>query len=265
MIPIIKWELWQRRWSIFWWSLGIAGINIITLSFYPAFRDQSASLNQVLSQIPKSALSLLSDSTDFLSPEGFLSSKIFYIFLPLLFAIFAISLGSSLIGREEKEGTIELLLSRPISRTKLLISKGLGGLFAYAAVGLVAIASIAGFSAIIHVDVPASNMALATTVAFLLGLTFGALAFFVTMFGRARSASIGVASLYGLGGYLIASFITTVDWLKYPAKLFPFDYYKPSEVLRGTYNYNNLIFIVGVTLVCAIASLIVFRKRDITS
>ena len=265
MIPIIKWELWQRRVSLMWWTIGIVATNAISLAFYPAFRDQSAALNQTFAQLPKSALALLSDSSDFLSPEGYLSSKVFYLVLPIMFTILAISIGSSLIGREEKEGTIELLLSRPISRTTLLLGKGLAGLIAMSIVGLATIAAIAGQSWLLNIEVPATNMALATLAAFLLGLSFGALAFFITMFGRARTASVGIASLYALGGYLIASFISSAAWLKYPAKAFPFVYYKPSEVMRGTYNWNNLIFILGVSIICAIASWIVFRRRDITS
>jgi ABC-2 type transport system permease protein len=183
----------------------------------------------------------------------------------MLLGILSISLGSSLIAREEKEGTIELLLSRPLSRTKLLLGKVKAGLVILITVSACALLITVILGKMVKLVVPSKNIALATIASFMLALSFGAVAFLVTMFGRARIASIGIAALYALSGYMLASLVGTVHWLKYPAKLFPYNYYKPAEILNGTYNWNNMIFIVGVIVLCGIASLIIFRKRDLTS
>ncbi len=125
MKGLLRWGIWQKRWFILWWIIAITGFISLNLAFYPTFKNQQEELNKSLSQIPDSAKALFSDTGDFVSPTGFLSSQVFYFMLPMLLGVMAISLGSSVIGREEKEGTIELILSRPVSRGTLLASKAM--------------------------------------------------------------------------------------------------------------------------------------------
>jgi len=260
---MVYWNLWQRRWSILWWSIGVAAFIAINLAFYPSFKDQAAELEKSFEQIPDSARALFSDTGDFLSPTGYLSSQVYYLMLPMLTGILAISLGSSLIAREEQSGTIELLLSRPISRTKLLIAKGLVGVKITAIVSLVACLVTVGLAKLVELPVPLGRIALASLVCYLLSLTFGMVAFVITMLGKARVASIGLATLFALGGYIIASLQSAADWLKYPAKIFPFDYYQPGAILEGTYNWWNITFVIGILVAGSVASWLIFRKRDI--
>lgn len=263
MKSILYWTLWQRRISILWWCVGVFALIFINLAFYPSIKDQAAQLDQSLAQIPESARGLFSDTADFLSPTGYLSSQIFYLLLPMLLTILAISLGSSLIAKEEQNGTLELLLSRPISRTKLLTSKLFSGLAICVLVGFVAGATSVIMAHLVRLDVPLLNILFATIATILLALSFGMLAFALTMFGKARGASIGLASLYALGGYVISSLTSAADWLKYPSKAFPFEYYQPAVILQGTYNWANMVFILGLIALLTVVSLWAFKSRDL--
>jgi ABC-type transport system involved in multi-copper enzyme maturation permease subunit len=85
------------------------------------------------------------------------------------------------------------------------------------------------------------------------------------MLGKARVASVGISTLIALGGYIIVSLIGAATWLKWPARALPFYYYKPAEILEGTYNWNNMLFILGIIIAAAILSVVAFRKRDLSS
>jgi hypothetical protein len=50
MMPIIKWTLWQRRWSAFWWSLGVSAFIFINMIFYTTLRDQAAEHGSTVSR-----------------------------------------------------------------------------------------------------------------------------------------------------------------------------------------------------------------------
>lgn len=265
MISVIKWEIWQRRWFIFWWILGIFIFIFINLIFYPSFKDQAAELEKSLASIPESARALFSDTGDFFSPVGYLSSQVFYFLLPMLMGIASIVLGSSLIAREEKEGTIELLLSRPISRSRLLAAKALAGTKILIVIGLVETAGIVVMAKVVDIPVAADNIALATLASTLLAWCFGAVAFAITSLGKARIASVGLATVFALGGYIIASLSGAAKWLKWPAKVFPFHYYQPAAILESKYNWANMLFVVGVVALCAVVSFIAFRRRDISN
>ncbi|MDO8592129.1 MAG: ABC transporter permease [bacterium] len=265
MRPIIKWNLWQRRWSIFWWCMGITAFVSLELGVYSSIRSQAAQLNQALERLPSSVRALMGGSTDPFSPVGYLNSRLFYLLLPLLLSVLAIGLGSSLIAREESNGTIELLLSRPISRGKLLISKALAGLLVMAVVVIVSTLSILGLVKLVNIDVPLAYVAFAALMASLLALVSGALAFAMCALGNAgRGASIGIACLVGLGGYIVSSLEASVHWLSWPAKALPYHYYNPINVLRGSYTWGVAAMFLGIIAVLGAISWLAFRRRDIS-
>jgi ABC-2 type transport system permease protein len=261
---IARWTIWQKRWSIFWWCAGILFFVLLTLIFYPTIKHQSVQLNKSFDQIPQTARQLFTDTSDLFSPVGYLSSQMFYLMFPLLLSVLAISQGMGLIGREERDNTIEMLLARPVSRGRLLFGKAAAGLLIVVFVGLLSILFTALMCSLVNLDVKFVYVLEAGAAVTLLALSFGAIAFMLTALGRAgRAASIGLSALVALGGYILVSLAPSVSWLKWPAKIFPFNYYHSSELLTGTYNWANLIYFGGVIAACLVISYLAFRRRDL--
>lgn len=263
MKPVIKWTIIQRRFSILWWSVGIFVLIFLTLIFYPSFKDEAVQFQQSFADLPDSAVQLLGGSTDFFSPIGYLNSQVFFIVLPLLLSILGISLGAGVIAKEEQDKTIESLLARPISRSKFLLAKVLAGVSILTFVTLVGLITTIASVKFVDLEVPVVKIIFVMLACFLLALSFGAIAFIFTATGRARGASIGIATAFALGGYVISSLSGTVDWLKIPSKLFSFDYYHSEAILRGSYNWSNVWFFIAVTLVLGVISWFIFKKRDL--
>ncbi len=263
MKPITKWGLWQSRWSTAWWSLSIVAFVILIMVFYPTFKNQAADLEKTFSSMPEATLQLLGGSAGFFSPIGYLNSQVFYLTLPMLLGILAISLGSKLIAREEQDGTIETLLARPITRSRLLTGKALTGIIILLVVTLVGLAATIISVKLVSLDVSSVDILVATLSCFLLALSFGAIAFMLSSLGRARALSLGVTSAIAIGGYIISSLADTVKWLETPGKLFPFYYYRPEAILNGTYHWLDMIILAAITIVCGVVSWLAFRKRDI--
>lgn len=264
ILSVIKWTLWQRRWSTFWWAIGIFGFIFLNIIFYPTFKDQAAELQQSFQSLPEAAVQLFGGSTDFFSPVGFLNSQIFFLMLPMLLSILAIGMGTSLIGREEQEGTLETLLARPILRSRLLLAKAKAGGIILAGVTLASLLTTIGLARLVGLtEVSALNMAAVTFACFMLALSVGAIAFLLTTTGRARGASLGITAFVALGGYLISSLAGTVSWLKIPSYFFPFHYYKSEEILRGTFHWVDILVFAAIIAVCGLISWLSFRRRDI--
>lgn len=263
MSAIIRWTLWQRRWSAMWWSIGVVGFVLINMLLYPSFKDQAAELEKSFTDLPPAAVQLFGGSTDFFSPVGFLNSQIFFIMLPLLLGALAISLGASILAREEQDKTIETLLARPISRGKLLMGKVIAASLILGLVSLLATIATISSAKIVNLDIQLSAIWLACVACFLLSWCTGSIALLVTAFGRARVAALGAAALLGIGGYLIVSLSGTVEWLESPSKLFPFYYYQSESILRNTYNAVHLLYFAIVTCAAGLLSYFAFRRRDI--
>lgn len=262
MWAITKWTLWQRRWSMFWWCVGVVGLIVLTLALYPTIHHQAAQLNKSFSGLSNSTLALFG-GTDFFSPVGYLNSQLIYLMIPLLLSILGIGLGSSLIGREESEGTIEALLARPISRTKLLVTKALAGTINIFVVTFVGSAVTILLAETVNMGIPAGNIAEACFACFMLVLTFSAVAFLLAATGRGRAAALGIAVVYALGGYIIGSLAMTVHWLKGPSLIFPYHYYRSADILRGTFDLSSIIFFAAFILGCVLLAWFSFRRRDI--
>lgn len=262
MIPVVKWTVWQRRWSIIWWSIGIVSLVVLTLAFYPTIHNQAAQLNKSFGGLSNSTLSLFG-GTDFFSPVGYLNSQLIYLMLPLLLIILGIGLGSSLIGREESDGTIELLLARPVSRSKLLNSKVLAGGLIILIVTIIGSAATILMAEAVNIGIPVGYITAACFACFMLVLTFSSLAFLLAATGRGRGAALGIAVVYALGGYIIGSLANSVHWLKVPSLIFPYHYYRTADILNGTFDWSSIIFFAVFTIVCIVLAWLSFRRRDI--
>jgi ABC-2 type transport system permease protein len=263
MKSIIKWNFWQRRISTIWWSVGIAFFMFINMIFYPSFKDQAAELQKSFESMPDAAIQFIGGSTDFFSPIGYVNSQIFFLTLPLILVILAISLGSRLLASEETDKTIESIMSRPISRTNFLISKAAVGEIILLLVTFVSWATVVVVAKVVGLDVSILRLTEATLVCFLFVYLCGAVAYMMTAIGKAKGASIAVATFVAFGGYILTSLAGTVEWLKWPAKLFPFEYYQSEAILRGTYNWQNLWYFVFTICACGLISWLSFRRRDL--
>ncbi len=263
MRAIISWGLWQRRWNVLWWSVGMFLLILINLVFYPSFKDQAAELQKSFASLPETAVQFIGGSTDFFSPVGFLNSQIFFLMLPLILAILSIGLGSSLLAREEQDGTIESLLARPVSRAGLLTAKAVCGVCIVVLVAGVGYITTVIAARVVALPVSAVSIAAAFVLCTLMCLALAAVAYTLTAAGKARGGSLGIASLFGLGGYIVSSLSGTVDWLVGPSKLFAFYYYQPEAVLRGQYNWWYSLYFVALILGCGLVSWLLFRTRDI--
>lgn len=263
MAPVIKWTLWQRRWSTFWWCVGIVGLIVLTLALYPTIRDQAAQLNKSFGSLSHSTLALFG-GTDFFSPVGYLNSQLIYFTVPLLLAILSIGLGNSLIGREEADTTLEALLARPVSRTRLLNAKAFAGILNLFFVTLVGTAATILLAKLVNMGIPLGFIGEACFACFMLVLTFGAVAFLLSATGRGRAASLGIAVVYAIGGYIIGSLSSTVHWLKDPSLIFPYHYYRTADILRGTFDWSSIFFFAAFTVGCGILAWLSFRRRDLS-
>ena len=111
--------------SFSWWSLGLFLTVIMIMAIFPTMKDVQG-INGYLEAMPKELLNLWVqnlENADITSPEGFLNAELFTVMLPVIFIIFAINIGKGAVSGEESSGTLEMVLSNPVSRVSFLIQK----------------------------------------------------------------------------------------------------------------------------------------------
>ena len=84
---------------------------------YPTVRD-NPELNRLVEEYPEALKAFIAfgGSIDYVSGAGYLGSELFSFMVPLLFLIAAVANGASAIAGEEERGTLDLLLSQPVTR-----------------------------------------------------------------------------------------------------------------------------------------------------
>jgi ABC-2 type transport system permease protein len=263
----LLWELRQRKVALFWWTFGSVLVSIMILLLYPPIRNQANQFNQVINQLPAGLRELKSggaNSINVADPVSFLNSQLFYITLPIVWIILAITRASSLFGKDEQNHTIELLLSRPISRSRLLLSKTLSLIIEFIIVGGVTLLAIILFAPLFDLHIGTAHLALATAYTAAFSLSFGLITFALEAASMlTRRAASAIAVFLSFGGYLIASMSGLTDWLTTPAKFTPYHYFSPNQILEGNMVSGLNIYLIGIVIVTAAIAYFGFRRRDI--
>lgn len=267
MIPILVWELRQRRTALMWWTFASVALTGILLLVYPSIHHQSQQLNNVINQLPAGLRGLKTGSSatvDVGSPIGYLNSQVYYATLPLIFIILAITRGGALLSRDEQDHSLELLLSRPISRGRILLGKALSGIAELVLVGGATTLVIVLLDHVVKLDLSIARLVVTSAYTTLFALSFGAIAFAITALGRlTKRASTGIAVLVSLGGYLITSLSGLTDFLKYPVKFAPYHYFTPDKILAGATPQGLNIYLISCFVLTTLVAYFGFRRRDI--
>lgn len=115
--------------SVLIWSLSIAALIFFFFSIYQSFASQAELTNKLMEKFPeelKVAFGL--NHLDMATVLGFFS--LIYTFTMLCAAIQAGNFGFGLVSIEESELTADFLLTKPVSRVRILTSKLLAALTA---------------------------------------------------------------------------------------------------------------------------------------
>jgi len=116
-------ELKRNRKNSLIWGAIVLGFTFMILSIYPSFAEMGEQMAQLMSKLPQEmARAFGIDDATWSSIIGFYATY-YGIYITLLMGIFTASTGATILGKEERDGTAEFLLTRPLSRRTVVNSK----------------------------------------------------------------------------------------------------------------------------------------------
>ncbi len=254
--------LYDKRWMIFGWSIGLAIMNAVNMVFYPSFAN-SSQYTELLNQMPPELKSLVGQSLNFGKIEGYTNSQIFALNLPLLLIILVIMFYSATLAGEEDNGTLGSLLAQPVSRAKVLVHKYLAGVTIAGIVSTLSwIGLIAAIKAI-NYDISLVRTLAATLQAMGLALVFGSLAYAIGAITGKRSLAVSVPTVLAVASFFLYSLAAGVKSLEPYRVASMFYYYNKTNVLESGLNYATLAVFLALTIGFVGLAWLGFRKRDI--
>lgn len=252
----------QQR-SLPWWIVGIVGISMMTILFYPSLADMPG-LDDLTEQLPEALLAAFAgEFSDFTSPAGFLNSQLFFFLLPLVFMFFAIAGGSSAIAGEEERGTLDLLLANPIPRWRIVVEKFAAIIVLTLVLAFALFLALAIGALVVDMDIGLLALAQVTTSVFLLAAAFGSLSLALGCLTGKRGLSIGLSAGIGLGAYFLNAMAPLVHSLEGYRVLSPFYYYIGADPLANGLNAVHVLVLLGLITVPLAVAVWGFGRRDL--
>ncbi len=267
MIGAVFYEVMRRSLTplLFWGaSAGVLGWAIVIIVPSVESLQQMAKL---IETFPPALLQAFGgDDVKFLaSPEGYLSLN-FYSWIMIVLAAYSILAGLAVTANEEEQGSLDVLISLPIPRWRILLEKTLA--YSVIIVGN-AILTLVGV-AIGVAQTPSMSISLTrvaeATLNMIPGMLF-MLAFTVLVctLARRRNVAAGIA-----GGYLVISYF--LDLVGRAAKgtileqlrvLSFYTYHdNPGVMLKGL-AWGNVIGLLAVSIIMIGVALWAFEQRDV--
>lgn len=262
MLTVLLHSLRRSVGRILGWGLSLALLGYFLFSFYDTFAAQQTSLNALLAQYPPELMAFFGDMTQMFTPQGFLTVE-FFSYMPLVLGVFAVLAGSGLVVSDEENGTLDLIMAHPVSRTGLFLGRLLAFILSLAAIlGITWLAFIAGASQSTGLDLSALELLRPFLSLFAVLLLFGALSLLLSFLLPSRSLAAMVGGLILVASYFIQALSGINDDLKEVAEFLPLRYYQSGDALSGL-NAGWLAALLGIAILFILLAASLFQRRDI--
>jgi ABC-2 type transport system permease protein len=256
----------ERARAFRWWCLGTLAFVALYGSVFPSI-EGNKSLNDLIKNYPEMLKNFVGfgGNLDVASGAGYLGAEVFSFWAPIVLVAVTIAAGSSAIAGEEERGTLDLLLSLPLSRSRCLLEKLAALLCEALALALVLwiLLVIASYSA--GMGVSAGNLGAAVLGTLLFALDFGLLALLIGAASGRRGLAIGISASLAVAADVVNALAPLASWLDRVKLVSPFYYYSHADPLRHGVGAADTLILLAIAAVFAALSLPLFRRRDLTS
>ena len=203
--PVIaRQALRSHRRALTGWSIGLAALIGVYAAFWPSLRGNT-SWRQIFDTMPKSykALFTVGGQLDLGTPAGYLGVELLSFMGPTLIATYAISVGVAGLAGEEQHGTLEVVLSAPVARARVLGERLAALAFGLAVLAVVECAALLFFSAVLSMGLSPGRIVGSCVALAVFGLFTGSVALAVGAVTGRPAVARATATLVGVPAYLV--------------------------------------------------------------
>lgn len=258
-LPITLRTLRDQRRALLLWGIAVAAISGMYIALYPTM-GATGEMEALIENMPEAMVTAFGyDQIG--TAGGWMTSTVYGLIGPVLLLVFAVGNGARLAGQEE-DGSLELELTAPVERQRLLAERLAALVIGIAVlVGVVAAVTFA-LNAAQDQGVPAVNVWAGVAGLFLLVVGFATLALAAGAITGRRSIALAVG-----GGVAVVAFVfdalgptVEADWM---TAVSPFSWYLGENPLLDGFDVGGLLLLAVVPVVAATAAFVVFSRRDL--
>ncbi len=243
-------------------SIGILLSDWFFISFYPSLQkiDFDSLLKAYLESI-KVAMGL--DKININTLEGFVNVEFYSFMWVIIIGGYLIAFATSELTKQVEDGTIESLLSLPISRFKIILTKWLNMVAVSAYLVFLATIPILGFAKLYDISVKADGFVLVGILGFLFFTSIGSLTLALAVLFNERSKAVAIPSVILGFGYLWNSIGQMVDKIKDYMFISIFHYLDTAKVLADKeIGLTSILVLSSIIIASTVFAFYWFTRRD---
>lgn len=252
----------DRRRGLLGWALGIVGIIAVQVSVYPTIRSSRQGWSELTEQFPE-AFQKIFRMSDYTSVAGYLSTELFSLVLPLLFVGVGATWGARAAAEEEELGTADVLMSLPVSRRSVLVSRAVATVAVLTALAVLVVAALRIGTLAADMSIGTVRLAEGAATLLLLGSVFASLALAVASATGRRGVALGAAVATAIAAFVLYSLAPLVDTFDALLPLNPFQWtVGTSPLVRGLDAGYSAVAVLVTAVLCTWSDR-AFGRRDI--
>ncbi len=262
MLTIFRYGLARLRGQVLGWGLAMCVLAVLSVARYGVLRDNREAMEKMLQGSMGEVAAVFGDTSKLFTPQGFLSMQ-FFNYLPLILGVYAVLAGSGLLASDEENGTLDLVLAHPVSRTALFAGRFLA--FAASTAAILAfcwLGLVAGTTWFPYVDVGWGALVLPNLSLLAVLLLYGCLALLLATLVASRRMAAMTAGLVMVASFFLTMFGRVDEGVKNAARFFPLEYYQSGEAILGL----NGTWLAGLLAAAGVFTGLAwwrFERRDI--
>lgn len=255
-------ELKAYRKSVIIWSCSMALLSVMYMFLYKALGSDIEQFKVFMENLPDVMIKAFNLYLDSLSTlVGFYSFV--FSFILLCGAIQAMNLGTAIVSIEISEKTADFLMTKPVSRDRILSSKLLAALSSLVVTNVIYLVLTIPAALAVSNDFGVKLYLMLSVSLLYVQLMFAAMGIAVSVIaGKIRSViSVSLSTVFGF--YIIGSLGSIIgeENVRY---ISPFRYFDTAYIIKNAAYETSFVIIAILFVIAAIAgSYMVYMKKDI--
>jgi len=262
MATIYLYTLGRLRGAILGWGIGLALLGGYLIRFYDTLAEQGVELTRMIAAYPKELMAFFGDMTQLFTPAGYLHTE-FFSYMPLILGIFIASMAGGLLAGDEEKGTLDLVLSYPISRRRLFVGRVCALISAILAIlFIIWLSFLVAVRGTLLEEISLGEMAFPLLSLGGLLAFFGALGLLLSLLLPSQRAATMFTSLLLFSSFFLSGMATIDENLEAYDPYSPFHYYQGGNALNEM-NWGWLGILTGLAFLMILLAWWRFERRDI--
>lgn len=261
MFAIFQRKLLKNWLMILGWGSGFGVLGFYLVDMYARFFQQNINLQQLLDAFPKEFLVFFGGDVDLFSPSGFIHME-FFSYMPIILGIMVVSAAASLISKPEEEGSLELVIAQPVSRSGLFWSKFLAMVLSILLILFIIWVGFAFAAEMNDFELTMFDLVLPFISLFSILFLFLNISLFLSMLLPASGSASLLSGFLLIASFFISSLVRIDEDLEKINQFSPMKYYQGGEAVNGL-DPQKLLILFGLSAFFIALAWFIFIKRDL--